>query len=348
MGCGACSIFRLYNFFGVAVARYVPTHLLNEPHVVVDGSATPSTVLTLSHWPGSASPEAFRADLSASMAFKALHELEAGRFELPSEVITNNHYDEDGLVSVFALVHPQEALAMEAMLLDIASAGDFGVFRDRDAARVSFVLNAWACPALSPLNNNVFKKGSDFVTSVLYEELLFRLPKLISKIDHFHSYWQEEDTFLSDTEQAFGQGLLSFSEDPHRDLMIVRVDEGFQGRRNPELSSSWVSKVLHPFFVHNKSNLMRILVIKGSRRELYFRYETWVQYQSRVLCPRLDLSDLAIRLNLSEKSGRWRFNGTNEIIARLYLDEDLNRSGSSIPEDLFLRELFEALDFDQS
>ncbi|HNG76210.1 MAG TPA: hypothetical protein PLY72_17190, partial [Candidatus Obscuribacter sp.] len=94
--------------------------MLNEPHVVVDGSATPSTVLTLSHWPGSASPEAFRADLSASMAFKALHELEAGRFELPSEVITNNHYDEDGLVSVFALVHPQEALAMEAMLLDIA------------------------------------------------------------------------------------------------------------------------------------------------------------------------------------------------------------------------------------
>lgn len=330
------------------MAKYVPAHLLSEPHVVVDGSATPDTVLTLSHWPGSATPEAYRADLSASMAFKALHALRAGRLELPAEIITNNHYDEDGLVSVFALVHQDEALALEGSLLDIASAGDFGVFRDRDAARVSFVLNAWACPALSPLNSGVFEKGSEFVTAVLYEELLFRLPKLIAKIDHFHSYWQEEDTFLSDTERAFEQGLLSFSEDWRRDLMIVRVDEAFQGRRQVELSSSWISRVLHPFFVHNRSDLMRILVIKGSRRELYFRYETWVDYLSRVLSPRLDLTALAGRLNLLEKSGRWRFNGTNEIIARLYLDEELSRSGSSIPEDVFLRELFEALDFDQS
>ena len=39
------------------------------PHVVVDGSAQPGTVLTLSHWPGSATPERYRADLSAEIAF---------------------------------------------------------------------------------------------------------------------------------------------------------------------------------------------------------------------------------------------------------------------------------------
>ena len=44
-----------------------------EPNVVVDGTATGRTTLTLSHWPGSPPvPADVQADLSAQMAFRYL------------------------------------------------------------------------------------------------------------------------------------------------------------------------------------------------------------------------------------------------------------------------------------
>ena len=43
--------------------------LRDVPHVVVDGSGQPGTVLVLSHWPGMPTPDALRADLSAEIAF---------------------------------------------------------------------------------------------------------------------------------------------------------------------------------------------------------------------------------------------------------------------------------------
>ena len=46
--------------------------LRDVPHVVVDGSAQPGTVLVLSHWPGMPTPDALRADLSAEIAFNYL------------------------------------------------------------------------------------------------------------------------------------------------------------------------------------------------------------------------------------------------------------------------------------
>jgi len=55
--------------------RFVGYHrLADTPNVVVDGSPTASTVLTLSHWPGSPTPEHLLDDLSAQIAFRALAE----------------------------------------------------------------------------------------------------------------------------------------------------------------------------------------------------------------------------------------------------------------------------------
>jgi hypothetical protein len=114
--------------------RFVPYDVLGgDPNVVVDGSATEGTVLTLSHWPQSAVPPGLEADLSAEMAFAYL-----GRGDLhgPAAVVSNNHFHQDGLVSVFALVQPDAALARRGLLVDLAAAGDFATYRDRTAARV--------------------------------------------------------------------------------------------------------------------------------------------------------------------------------------------------------------------
>jgi hypothetical protein len=55
-----------------------------------------------------------------------------------AEAVSNNHYDPGGLVSVYALVAPDDALRRRRFLEDVASAGDFAL--SGTAARVSMTL----------------------------------------------------------------------------------------------------------------------------------------------------------------------------------------------------------------
>jgi len=113
--------------------RFVGYHrLADTPNVVVDGSPTASTVLTLSHWPGSPTPEHLLDDLSAQIAFRAL--AEPSLFD-GIGAVSNNHFDQDGLTSAFALVSPDEAMERREQLIDIASAGDFATFTERSSMR---------------------------------------------------------------------------------------------------------------------------------------------------------------------------------------------------------------------
>ena len=74
-------------------------------NVVVDGAPNDATVLAISHWPGIPAPPGLAADLSAQMAFAYLDQLPDHPV---AEVVTNNHFDQDGLAGLFALVSPEE------------------------------------------------------------------------------------------------------------------------------------------------------------------------------------------------------------------------------------------------
>src|SRR3954447_12389205 len=120
--------------------RFVPYPELGDtPNVIVDGSGIDSTVLTLSHWPGSSVPAPLAADLSAEIAVKYLEHPE---LHVAADAVSNNHLDEDGLMGVFALVDPEFALAHRELVVDVARAGDFGWSRTRDAARVTFTFGS--------------------------------------------------------------------------------------------------------------------------------------------------------------------------------------------------------------
>jgi hypothetical protein len=321
--------------------RYVPFHKLGTtPNLIVDGKSHEASVLTLSHWPGSGTPPKYKDDLSAQIVFRYLDDPDV-RLLSTVDVVSNNHFDEDGLVSMYALINPELAMEDREVLIDIARAGDFGTFSDRESARVSFVLSAWSNPDLSPLNQGVFARPYPEVTAILYEELLMRLPKIIQKIDNLRRYWQEEDDFLTLTEEAFEKGIIKLQEYPEVDLAVVVIEDKYFPPVKREHCVSWISSVLHPMAVHNRTDCMRILVMRSNRYEFYFRYETWVDYVSRPLKPRLNLASFAKFLTGHEK-GRttWHFSGIDELIARLSMADG---QGSRIDSGQFVIELREAL-----
>jgi hypothetical protein len=277
-------------------------------------------VLTLSHWPASPTPPQLRADLSAEIVFRFLGRRGRG-WRRPPPAVSNDHLDQDGLVSVFALQRPDEAWARRELLCDVARAGDFADFRLREAARASFALATLADPDRSPLGAAAFPPGYAERCAGLYAELLGRLVELVDHPSRHRDLWGEEDGALAASEASVRRGKVSINELPHLDLAVVEVGEGLGER----LATRFVSRAdtpVHPAAIHRASGCLRVLVVRGRRYRLSYRYESWVRLVSRPVPPRVDLGPLAARLEAEERGqARWSFDGVGALVPSLQVVE---------------------------
>jgi len=312
--------------------EFVPYHRLDgRPSVVVDGSPTDGTTLTLTHWPGYPAPAGTEADLSAQMAFRYLRLGQSLHGD--ATAVTNNHFDQDGLVGVFALVDPEAALAREELLVDLAAAGDFGTFSIRDAARASMVLARWADLRVTPLE---LPSDHSERVGVLYTEALARVPELCDHVGRFRALWEDEDAALTASEKLLASGRVGIEERPELDLAIVDVPDDVAPLGGHRFAHEWVSG-LHPMALHGATRGFALLVRQRRRYELTYRYESWVQYRSRPVRARRDLGVLAAALS-SEEPGdaTWSYDGSGALTPRLRLQ---GADESVLAPDDFLRRL---------
>ncbi len=325
--------------------QYLPYNRLGiTPNIIVDSVAIESTLLTLSHWPASGSPPQFKADLSAEIVFNFLDSNCDWPDVSRAEAVSNNHFDEDGLVGIYSLLNPEAAFEEREFLLDIATAGDFGTYKNREAAHVSFVLQAWAQPDKSPLNKTVFARPYDEVTGILYEELLPRFSNLFSRVHFLEQYWIEEDTLLDWSENAIQNGSIKIEEHPHLDFSIVETPNSKEwAAARPTVSGArWTHALCHQFAVHNATTSSRILVTDGERHDFYYRYETWVETFVRKPPPRLDLRPLAERFNKLEGKAIWAAEDIKNIVPHLnFADKAKSKLNTATVKEGFI-EFFSA------
>ena len=298
--------------------RFVPyDHIDSLPNVIVDGARSKHTILTLSHWPKSGTPFELKADTSAEIVFNYLA---FPRFHVQAEVVSNNHFDEDGLVGIFAMLAPAMAERHRDLLVGVAQAGDFGIFSDRRAARIVFTLSAYADADTSPLPNSLFTRPYAERAGELYVRLLDILPHVLTNLNDYRSLWETEDEKLSASEELIEQGIVTIEERPDLELAVVRMPENLASHRVHRFTQERPA-VCHPFALHNKTRCTCLLILQGRRVELQYRYEGWIQMISRRPAPRVDLSELAKELNHEERAeGRWVFDGVDEITPRLHLE----------------------------
>lgn len=313
--------------------RYLPYREARRlPHIVVDGAPQASTVLTLSHWPNNATPDRYRRDTSTETTLAWLEDHDPRRV---AGVVTNSHFDEDGLFSMFTLLDPDRAWRHRALLADAARAGDFGVYRARAAARLCFIIEGHADPQRSPLPRPVFAGTATERIAALYRALLPRLPRLLARPNGWRRLWQDQDQHLDASEALLASGRVSIEEEPELDLAIVRIPDDLPAR------PLWrylrrEQAVLHPCAIHNRTRAGRLVRIQGRRVEVQYRYESWLQIVSRRPALRVDLGPLARWLNRRERHGRWIWEDSLDIAPRLYL---AGGAPSSLPPTVILREL---------
>ena len=302
----------------------------DEPNVVVDGSPNDGTVLVLSHWPGLPTPPACEADSSCQMAFRYLDR--GADLHGSAAVVTNNHFDQDGLAGVHALVDPEGAVRRRALVEGLASAGDFGVAPDRTSARLSMAVAALSDPQRSPID--VLPDSFEERCELLYREGLRLLPAWLDDPMRCRDLWAEEDAELDAAEALLAAGAVAIEERPDVDLAVVTLPA--TGRSSGHRFAHRRFTGIHPMALHAATDRTVLLVLDpvDGRHRLTCRYEGWVQFRSRSIARRVDLAPLAEELTAAEAGGvRWDAGAPGDLTPELAPADD----GSSIePGELVL------------
>jgi hypothetical protein len=321
-----------------AAANYCPYNQLGDkPNIVVDGKAQRATVLTLSHWPWNSTPPALMRDTSTDIVFAYL---DSPQHHVETRLVSNSHYDEDGLLSMYALVHPQHAILHRSLMIATSRAGDFAICTDPEAAKLSFVLAAYADPEISPLDHAIFAGTAAQQIHGLYSAMLHALPILLESISDYRHFWQAELDHWQESEAAIVDGRVVIDEMPELDLAIVHIPEDMPVRTIRRYLRKWQRSV-HPFAVNNVTACSRIVWLKGQSFEMQYRYESWVQMASRRPLARRDLTALASQLcQLETAGGEWLFEGVDEVAPRLRLAGSCR---SSLTAEDFIQRLCVAL-----
>lgn len=313
--------------------RYLEYHAARDvANVVVDGAPNDSTVLTLTHWPGIGQPPGLAADLSAQMAFEFVR----SGASVDADVVTNNHFDQDGLVAMYALIEPDGALHHQDLLIDVAAAGDFATYRYRQAAQTSMAIAAYADPRRSPFAADLTGPYEE-QCAVLYERLLERLLDMVLHPSEFSELWDDEDRQLTGSEAALASGAITIEERPDIDLAIVDIAQSEPPRRGHRFATDEHLGV-HPMAINNATGCLRILQVHGRRYTYTDRYESWVQYRSRRPLPRVDLRPLARSLGAIDAATAWTASGPSSLTAQLQTVEE-----SSLDRTVVLDHLIEHL-----
>ena len=312
--------------------RYVPyKEVGNRPNVIVDGAPLASTVLTLSHWPNNQTPDNLQCDTSTQTVFA--WQDSAGP-DSPADTVSNNHFDEDGLFSMFTFMQPETAGTYRALLEAGSLAGDFGIVTDPQGAKLCFVIESYADPDISPLPEPVFRGCEERRTAALYPEMLKRLPAILADLDGQQQWWQPQFEHYEFSRETVAGGGVEIEERPELDLAIVRVPD--------ELPEKTVRRYLHaeqaaihPFAINSVTRCNRILRLYRGGYDFHYRYESWLRFRSWRPQLRVALEPLAERLNAAgETCGEWRGEDVNEVIPRLYLE---GNTRSSLAETEFLQ-----------
>src|SRR5687767_13980375 len=110
----------------------------NVPKLSVDGTV-PNSV-HFSHWEGNETPAELKADTSTEIALNLVASPQQSQFTRGIELVTNNHFDTDGVLSVWTVLNGNRVLPFKEILISTAEAGDFSEMTSETGVRASIVI----------------------------------------------------------------------------------------------------------------------------------------------------------------------------------------------------------------
>jgi len=305
---------------------YYDASLAGRPFLCVDGVVDGG--INLSHWPGNRTPPHLRADTTTEMSLKLARDPGRERWIEDIVIVTNNHFDTDGLLSVFGVLRPQEALAHERLLLQAARTGDFGEFTTPDAFKFDIVVTAFDDDARSPVAAEVRGLPDRQRHQILYDRLLGMLPGLLTGAAAYKDLWAKDLQDLMRSMIRIGD-VTRIREHEAARLTVIEAAE-------PLVRMARFKAAAH----HRVLTATR--TSDGPVYEMAFQIFSWFDTVTPPRGGRFDLTPVAAELEALERDrgGRWTYTGDDSLDARLYR---AGSGGDPVPSTLPLETVESAL-----
>ena len=318
--------------------EYYGERLADVPKLSVDG--TVGNAIHFSHWKGNETPQSVKADTSTEIALNLVAAPDRDKLTQGIDLVTNNHFDTDGVLSVWTVLTGAPALELHDKLIAAAEAGDFSEMSTEDGVRASIVMQGSESPidedAGSPLARQLAGKSVNDDARA-YELVLPQVAHVLSHTNEYESLWRREWDRIAAALDSFAKGASQVVEDTEARISLVTLA--------PEIfSSAGFKPTRHgaPFTAISKNAKGEIFLIatplgQGWAYRLDYPYYSWAETIVRPTIRRRDLSAVIDELNEVEDSstGSWRLDASELASAAKFSDENGKLAASRLqPNDV--------------
>lgn len=320
----------------------------------VDG--TVSNSIHFSHWEGNRTPTEVKADTSTEIALNLVGSPERERLTEGVELITNNHFDTDGVLSVWTVLVGERALNLREKLIAAAEAGDFSEYSSPDGVRASIVIQG--SDAFVPGED----KGSPLARHLagasvtdearLYELVLPEVERVIARTDEYEFLWRDVWQRIEDALESFASGQSSVEEDETTGLSLVTLAPGLYGAHGFSPTRHNAPFTAISANARGRLYLIALPMMNGWGYRVDYPYYSWAETVMRPRVERRDFTELVERLNELERSGdgdagsvrgRWTLDGEELASAIKFLDRTGTLCASALAPGQVAREIGVAL-----
>ncbi len=307
------------------------------PKLSVDGTVDNS--IHFSHWKGNETPAAVKADTSTEIALNLIAAPNFNELTRGIELVTNNHFDTDGVLSVWILLTGKRALELRDKLIPAAEAGDFSEFTSEDAVRASIVIQGsdQASPndeTGSPLASQLAGVEIDDDARA-YELVLPEVERVLTRTNDYERLWRAAWERIASAIESFERGASTVEEIANAKLSVITLapeifsPSGF----NPTRHAAPYSAISH--YARGEIYLIATPVKGGWVYRIDYPYYSWAETIVRPRIERRDLTPLINQLNGIEKQGegRWQLDTREMTSAAKFVAADGTPGASTIAPD---------------
>lgn len=295
--------------------EYYSDRLVDVPKLSVDGTVPNS--IHFSHWQGNETPLALKADTSTEIALNLVASPQRDELTRGLELVTNNHFDTDGVLSVWTVLQGERALAFRERLISAAEAGDFSEWTSDDGVRTSIVIQGPDQPLpneaiLSPLANHL--AGREVTDEAeAYELVLPEVERVITRTGDYEALWSDAWRRIERTAESFERGESKVEEDTEAKLSTVTLAPEVFSPTGFNPSEHTVPVTAVPRYARGQLFLIALPSRAGSFYRVDYPYYSWAETVVRPRIRRPDLSPVIQELNELETEhdrGRWRLDSS--------------------------------------
>ena len=302
------------------------------PKLSADG--TVPNAVHLSHWQGNETPAELKADTSTEIALNLVASPDRAAITRGAELVTNNHFDTDGVLSVWTVLTGERALELRDRLVRAAEAGDFSEYTNESAVRASIVIQGSDQASAdegagSPLARRLAGEDVDDEARA-YELVLPEVERVLTKTDDYEPLWRGAWGRIAAAVESFERGASTVEESADAGLSVITLAPEIFGPGGFDPARHVAPFTAVSRYARGRLYLISTPVPGGWAHRVDYPYYSWAETVVRPRVKRRDLTPVVARLDGIDESreGRWRVD-TSEMTSAVKFTESGGMLGAS-------------------